>query len=358
MADQVNVGIIGTSWWADLIFLPIFSGYERANLAAICGRNQNRATEMATKYSVPQTFTDYRQMIDEGNLDAVVVSTPDDTHYEMIMAALDAGLHVLCEKPVALNTAHAKEMCEKAESAGVKHMVLYTWHWLPVMQRMKQLVDTGYIGSAYHGDFRWVEDYAHSGKYMWRFDADRSNGVVSDLGSHMIHFARWLMGDVASVSAHLGFHVNREGLDGRPAKPANDAATVTLEFTSGAQATVHVSAVALRPTTEFFLSFSCALYGKAGRLDSRISMLPDNDMRLRLRGRQDSIDDDKIIFDSTHLNLIDYFSSQPIGPRQFVDCILQDRAISPGLDEGYKVQQVINAAIQSHESGCRVAIES
>jgi predicted dehydrogenase len=92
--------------------LPIISSCERGELAAICGRNRERADEIAAKYSIPQVYSDYRQMIDEGKLDAVMVASPDDMHYEMTMYALDAGLHVMCDKPLANNADHARQMYE------------------------------------------------------------------------------------------------------------------------------------------------------------------------------------------------------------------------------------------------------
>ena len=115
MSEKVRVGIVGTSWWADAFHLPTLKSHPQAELAAICGRQRERAEEMARKYEVARVFTDYREMIEAGDLDALVVSTPDDSHHAITMAALDAGLHVLCEKPLALNAAHAREMYAKAE---------------------------------------------------------------------------------------------------------------------------------------------------------------------------------------------------------------------------------------------------
>ena len=123
MTEKVRVGVIGTSGYADIAHLPRVKSHPGAELAAICGRNRARAEEMAGKYGIPLVFTDYRNMIEKGALDALIVSTPDDLHYPMTMDALDAGLHVLCEKPLALNRTEAKQMYEKAEGAGVKHMV-------------------------------------------------------------------------------------------------------------------------------------------------------------------------------------------------------------------------------------------
>ena len=352
MTEQVKVGVIGTSHWTDLIFLPIFAGCERATVTAICGRNRTHTEEIAAKFGISQVFTDYRQMIEQGKLDAVVVVTPDDTHYEMVMAALDAGLHVLCEKPIALNAKDAKAMYEKAEAKQLKHMVMYTWHWPPLMQRFKHLVDEGSIGKIYHGNFQWQTPFWRNRDYSWRVDAERANGIVADLGSHMIHLALWTMGDVVSVSAQLGFHIQRDGLNGKPLQRANDSALITLEFASGAQAQVGVSAVArligpMKPT--------CVLYGEKGTLEAGWIFGDDlihntGYVRAGVDGSEEKISEE-LPFD-----VVESYKTNPVGPRLFVDAILDDKPIYPGLYEGYKVQQVIDAAKESHRTGCRVSI--
>jgi predicted dehydrogenase len=349
MADQVKIGVVGTSWWADMMFLPIFAGYERANLAAICGRNRERAEEMAAKHGVPRVFTDYREMIEHGNLDAIVVATPDDTHYEITMAALEAGLHVLCDKPVALNASHAKTMYERAEAAHLKHMVMYTWHWLPTIQQAKQIIDQGYVGKFYHGSFQWFHSFGRSLDYQWRWDAEHSNGVASELGSHLIHMAQWLIGDVTAVSARLGFHVKRHNPDGNPVNPANDSARMILEFANGAQVDIEVSGVSYWIHGEK-LGFS--VYGERGTVEAGTEAADER--RIYLRAAQDG---SKEILDHERvIDHVDYFKTHPVGPRQFIDAILDDKPIYPGLYEGYKVQQVIDAALESHRTGCRVAI--
>ncbi|HRW09960.1 MAG TPA: Gfo/Idh/MocA family oxidoreductase, partial [Caldilineaceae bacterium] len=105
MTESVRVGVIGTSWYADMMHLPTLQSHSQAEIAAICGRNREPAEVLAKKYAIPAIYSDYREMIEQGNLDAVVVATPDDLHYPMVMAALDAGLHVICEKPLASTVA-------------------------------------------------------------------------------------------------------------------------------------------------------------------------------------------------------------------------------------------------------------
>src|SRR5262249_7888119 len=138
MKDKVRVGMIGTSYWADFM-LQWLTSHPQAVPAAVCGRNRSRAEEGAAKFGIPRVFTDYREMFAQGNLDAGIIATPDDEHYPMAMAALDAGLHVLGEKPMALDLSQARAMLAKAEAAGVKHMINYSWRFLPHFRHLRQL---------------------------------------------------------------------------------------------------------------------------------------------------------------------------------------------------------------------------
>ena len=108
MTASVRVGVIGTSGWMDNSHLPMLKADPRVELVAICGRNRERAQEVATKYGIEPIFSDYRDMIAHSKMNAIVIGAPDDEHYAMTMHALDAGLHVLCEKPLALNAAMPK----------------------------------------------------------------------------------------------------------------------------------------------------------------------------------------------------------------------------------------------------------
>ncbi|MEW6753925.1 MAG: Gfo/Idh/MocA family oxidoreductase [Candidatus Latescibacterota bacterium] len=202
MADRVRIGIIGSSWFADLCHLPNLKSHPQAVLAAICSRGRERAEEMARKYGIPAVYTDYREMIQKAGLDAVAVVTPDDTHYAMTTEALEAGLHVLCEKPLAPTAAEAKAMYEKAEAAGVKHMTFFTNRWHPHYRYLHELVEQGYVGRCFHAHILYMAGFSRGATaHAWRYDRRRANGVLGDLGSHMIDLARWLVGDITQVSA-------------------------------------------------------------------------------------------------------------------------------------------------------------
>jgi predicted dehydrogenase len=363
MAEPVRLGIVGTSWYADLTLLPALSAHPRAALVALCGRNRERAEEMAGKYGVPAVFADYRELYARAGLDAVVVASPDDLHCAMTLDALDAGLHVLCEKPMALTLADARAMLAKAEAARVKHMTNFTWRTVPAYQYMKELIGQGYLGRPYQGALSFVAGFGRDGEYAWRFDRRRANGILGDSGSHMADLARWLVGDIAEVSALLGTFIPRPGPDGGALDPANDAAALALRFADGAQGTIQVSAVAhlgdrgmqqqvvvhgAQGTLEADFSFGGGWALRGARSDEpQIRPLPIPE---RIVGQVDPAQ-------SPIDQIIHRLLTQSIGPRAFVDAIVEDRPAAPSFADGVKAQAVIAAALRSAETGCSAAVE-
>jgi len=220
------------------------------------------------------------------------------------------------------------------------------------VQRLKKLLDEGYIGKPYHGYFHWFAEYGRGGEYMWRFDADRANGILGDLGSHLIHMSQWLLGDVTTVSVHTSCRVIRQGDNGKQPNPANDVFLGILEFANGAQIQLQVSAVA--HVIDSSMKLNASLHGEIGALEAAWSPADPRDLVIHLRGIQEGADE--ILEDVTSLNAIEHFKSNSVGPRLFIDGILDGKPIKPDLYDGYKVQQVIDAALKSRDIGQRVAI--
>ena len=367
MREKVRVGVIGTSWWADYLLFPSLQSHSQADIVALCGRNQERAQEIAAKYDISQTFADYREMITTANLQAVIIASPDDLHYPMTMAALEAGLHVLCEKPLANNVQDAKTMYEKAQAKGLKHMILFTWRWMPHFQYLRKLVQDGYIGRLYHADFRFTGGYGRSSDYAWRFDNKRANGVVGDLGSHMIDMAQWLVGDIKHVQANLATCVKHSSSNDQPLIPNNDSALLIVEFTEGGHGIIQATAVAHLGAQ--WMQQQVNLYGEKGTLKANALFL-GSPLDSIIQGVQQSEEEfqniaippeywaglDKPIFDGDRLQ--QQFCNQPIGLRLFIDAILEDKDLAPTFFDGLKVQEVVDAALTSHETGQRVTISS
>ncbi len=363
MSDRIRIGFIGTSPWMDMSHLSIFHADPRAEMVAICGRNRERAQEIAIKFEIPDVFTSYQKMIEYGGLDAIVIGAPDDEHYAMTMSALDARLHVLCEKPLALNADDAKAMYEKAEAQGVRHMTFYTWRWMPHIRYMRELIDQGVVGRLYHCQFDFLMGFGRKREYRWRFDRKRANGILGDSGSHMFDLAHYLVGDIAKVNAHLAVHVEREPLPGQPLEQANDSAMAMLQFANGAQGVVQLSALAR--VEDPFLEQHVALHGDAGSIVADFAM--GSGSRLRVAKGTDPYEAVTIpahflagvnASEPFITQFVPMFVHQPIGCRLFLNAILEQKPIVPSFYEGWKAVQVIDAAIASDESGQWVDVGS
>lgn len=358
MTKQLRIGVVGTGWWVDTMHLPALKSHPQAEVVALCGRNRARAQPLADKFAIPHVYADYRQMVEEARLDAVVISSPDETHYEIAMAAFDAGLHVLCEKPLATNSALAKAMLARAEASGRKHMVFFTFRWLPHMRYLFELVDEGYLGAIYHGYFRWLLAYPPFLIDGWRA---RANGALADVGSHLVDMAHRTMGDIAQVNAQIRSWPQAMNAAGERFGPANDAATAMLQFASGAMGVIQVSSVA--HTAGQWEGWQVLLHGEKGSLE--LSHTADGQLILwgARRGEARSMP----LSAPAHLltglppeqaenpKSEDVFTRQAVGSRLFVDAILQDLPVTPTFFEGFKVQQVIDAALESNRRGCWVA---
>jgi predicted dehydrogenase len=363
MSQKIRVGVVGTSWWTDLMYLPALQSHPQAEVAALCGRNRGLAEEMAAKYKIPKVFTEYQEMIQHGNLDALVIGTPDDLHYEIAMQALDAGLHLLCDKPLALTVEQAQAMYEKARASRLNHMVLFTYRWMPFFQYVHDLIEQGVIGRLYHCEFQYLAGYGRTEKYQWRFDQKRANGILGDIGVHMIDMARWLVGDIERVNAQLGVFVSRLGAEGGAIDPANDSAMLLAKFANGAQGIIQASGVTHLADRDSVQAIR--LYGEAGSLEiTRTFSGPEAGAVIQLARSHEKqfqiLEVPEIYWDKvSRSEPFAVFTKQSVGCRLFIDDILENRPPStPNFYDGYKAQQVVEAALEAHRTGHSINIEN
>ncbi|MDQ7025453.1 MAG: Gfo/Idh/MocA family oxidoreductase [Anaerolineae bacterium] len=365
-SDSVSIGVVGTSWWADAMHLPAIASHPNAKITAICGRNLENAKKMATTWHIPHVYTDYNEMIDSGNINAIVISTPNDTHYPITMKALEHGLHVLCEKPIALNYGDAKKMADTAREKGVKHLVPFTYRFMPTARYLKELIDSGYIGTPYHLNMRYYTGYARDGDYMWRFNLEKSGaGVIGDLGSHFLYLAEWFYGSIKHLSCQLGHVVERPATtpDGRLYEVGDDTAIVTLEFENGAYGVIHVTAVCYEDT-HFGQTHHMEFHGSEGTLYSYTDWNTVQQVKGARVGEgvpQDLPIPDHIWGnarrDTVHNTYKDLFRKENFMIRQFISAIVNDEETSPTLDDGARIQRLLDAAVRSHQTGRRVTID-
>jgi predicted dehydrogenase len=356
MGETVRVGLVGTSWWAEAMYLPALADHPIGGITALCGRDLGRAQSVGASWSIPHVYDDWSAMLASDQIDAVIIATPNETHYEITMAALDRGLPVLCEKPLGMNVAEAHKMADAATERGAITMVPFTYRNMPTNQFIKQLIVEGYVGRPYHLSLRYFAGYARDGAYAWRFDEEKAGtGILGDLGSHWLDMARWFLGEVTAVSAHRDFFVQREPRpDGSSYVPVEDSAVISARFESGASATLQVSAVCWEGTS-FGQIHELDLHGSGGTLHA----LNDWDTVQEVRGvraGEPGPAKDLVIPDSAwsgaprdrvHDTYRHIFRRTEAMTRQWVTAIADRHPVEPDFATGARVQELVAAAVTS-----------
>jgi predicted dehydrogenase len=349
---KVRLGIIGTSGWTDLICLKTLQGDPDVEIAAICGRSREHTTAVASQYGIASAFTDYRELLSHPGLDGVIIGAPDDQHLPMTLAAIEARLHVLCEKPLANTATDARRMLDAAEAARIKHMVMFTWRWQPHYQYLKQLLDDGAFGRVFRAQFSFITNFAQDNNYQWRMDPARANGVIGDLGSHMIDMGNWVFGSVASVSADLGTAYSRAAIPGHEGGSGNDIAHATLRFASGVQGVVDVTTVS--HNADRLVRHVVRIEAEKASLElDHVFMGAQAGVTMRWFGAGDQQSrlleiPGELFGTSDRSNFLDIYAKSRVGARGFVAAICDGTRPSPDFTDGWRAQQVVDAAMQSH----------
>jgi predicted dehydrogenase len=364
----VRLGLFGTSWWADSMYLPAVSDHPEAEMVALCGRRSGPVQEMADRWGIPGRFTDPERMLSQTELDAVIIATANDSHRDLAVTALDAGLHVLCEKPLALNAAEAAEMVDTASGRAAITMVPFTYHYMPMNRWVHRLVSDGYVGRPHHVNLRYYTGYAFDEGYSWRFDrAIAGSGVIGDLGAHWVHLARWLLDDTeTSVSAVTTNFIDRPSRpDGSAYDQTEDSVVMTVRYRSGAYGVLQASAVCWEGDG-FGQSHQLEIHGDDGTIHARCDWNNVQEVRGLKRGEPGppqvlAIPDDiwgSLRRDRVHDTYRDVFRSSDAMTRQWVSAIAAGETVRPDFTDGLAVQRVLDAAVASaQQDGCPISID-
>ena len=282
--DSVRVCLAGPSWWADYWHLPAIQNHPDAEIVGVCGEKARDAAEVRARYGdSARYFTDIDAMLDATKPDGLIVCTPNDLHYPATMAALNRGIHVVCEKPIAMNETQAREMAETAEKGGLLGLSNFTYRGNPALQQMQKMVAAGFAGTPLHLSGVYYGGYAIGRPPGWRGNRERSgSGILGDLGSHLIDMARFVTGqEFAAVCAHNMTALWNETPDLPPrlvrtetpeTAPRNDDSCAFLaEFTGGLQGIFHTSWIATMGAENQRQQLE--LYGTKGRLRFYASFL-------------------------------------------------------------------------------------
>jgi predicted dehydrogenase len=354
--EPLRVALIGTGFGAR-VQLPGFLGHSDTTVVALCGAHEQKTKDVAAQYGVKTVYTDYEQMLVDVKPDLVSITTPPKLHNPMTVAAFQAGAHVLCEKPLAMNVAEVQEMMEVARQCQRIGVVDHEFRYLPARYYQRVLFDQGYIGepllleATILAPSRWDRQRT----WNWWSDVAQGGGIMGALGSHFIDAFRWLSGrNVRAVTAslHTTPQYKRRPLadgSGDAEVTSDDAATLILEMDGGLRGVITLSALAGGETQRL------AIHGTDGAL----VVLDDQQLWGRRRGEALSLIPVPPEYEPP---LWVPYENMLLGPfvklvGLMVDQIRGQALVSlPTFEDGLAVQRVLDAARQSSAEGRRVEI--
>ncbi|MFZ4628025.1 MAG: Gfo/Idh/MocA family protein [Blastocatellia bacterium] len=203
--EKIGIGLIGTGF-ARSAQAPAFRVCEGAELVAVCSGRFENAQKVAEELAIPHPCQDYQELLSLPDVSLVVISTPPVHHCQIALAALEAGKHVICEKPMAMSVAEARQMCEAAQARPRQLAIIdHELRFNPTWRRMKELVDAGYLGDLHHVQVLISSGFRHSAQRPWNWWSQRQagGGLLGALGSHAIDALRWLFGEIDAVSSTM-----------------------------------------------------------------------------------------------------------------------------------------------------------
>lgn len=242
---SARIAILGTGWGAGTQ-IPAFraAGLE---IVALWGRTPEKARRAAEEAGVPFASADFAEILERSDVDLVSVATPPSSHAELSVRALEAGKHVLCEKPTAMDASEAARMLEAARARPeLLALIDHELRFIPGRRRLRELVLAGYAGRVLHVEATHRSGFRLGAHFPWNWWSERRHGggILGALGSHLIDALTWTLGRrVEAVSARLStFFPRRAGADGRErAADADEYAALELEFAGGIAGTVYLS---------------------------------------------------------------------------------------------------------------------
>ncbi|MBZ5751825.1 Gfo/Idh/MocA family protein [Metabacillus rhizolycopersici] len=244
---KVRVGMIGYKFMGkahslayrnlpfffDTKFVPV--------MQAISGRNEAGVKKAAEKMGWDSYETDWRKLIQRDDIDVIDIVTPNSTHFEMAIAAAEAGKHIICEKPLSMNVNQAKRMYEAVQKNGVIHMICHNYRFAPAVQYAKKLIDQGRLGNIRHIRGTYLQDASMDPNLpiTWRAKKEiTGSGALGDIGSHSLDLARFLVGEFQEVVGVMETFIKQ-----RPIQ--NEGLNVQVDATKMGEVTVDDATVIL-----------------------------------------------------------------------------------------------------------------
>lgn len=355
MSKKLKIGIIGSGGIAQGCHMPGYASMpDLCEMTWVCDANPETAKAAAEKFNVPNVTTDYRKMLAEGELDAVSVATPNAFHVGPTVDALNAGLHVLCEKPLAMNADEGRKMCRAAKDNDKLLMVGLQSRFGGPARFMRQYIDAGHMGDIYYARAWALRRRGVPGWGVFIDKEKQGGGPLIDIGVHILDLTLYFMGYPKPVSAYgktwdmLGKNpdlFNNWGDYDRSKYTVEDFAVGLIKFDNGAVVNLESSFMANLDGDPF----RTHLFGtKSG---ATVSPYGENPIELYT-------EQDKQLFNLKPINVPRVESSHTAEVQAFVNAILEGKPSPVPGENGLILNAIFDALYKSSETGREEMIDT
>lgn len=337
--EKLKIGILGCGKMGN-VYSEWFSKNPACEVVAFYNRTYSRAEELAQNYPGSKAKKTWQKITEDEAVDIVGICTPSHEHLEQLESAVNAGKHILCEKPMARNVEESQKMHEISESSSVKVAIGFQMRFHPVVEKIDELLPK--IGDIFHIDFVFG---MYRPEVTWRHQGIQEGGVLKELGSHLIDLTSHWTGDITAVTAR-----------NRIISPPREVEDYSLNlFEISDKATAYLSCNYFDRRSR---AISGNIIGSTGQINWQFSSYDPKDSRVILYTdsgtQQIAIDLDGDI-DSVYPGHLDSFGKEI---NAFVDCIINNKKPLTGTLEGLKSMIVTDASYRSTREHKRIVIEN
>ncbi|MBD2802506.1 Gfo/Idh/MocA family oxidoreductase [Xenorhabdus sp. M] len=364
---DIRIGLIGTGYIGRAHAIAyaqapaVFPLKGRLICDMIADISAERACEQAKMLGFRRSTGNWHELVSDPDIDVVDICTPNFLHKEMALEAIRHGKHVYCEKPLALNSAEAKQMVEAAARAGVKTLIGFNYMKNPTAQLAKEIIANGEIGDVVHFYGTHNEDYMADplSPIHWHcFKEQAGLGALGDLAAHIINMAQYLVGDIVTVCGDMEtvVKVRPEKMGSSLLVPVEneDQAHAMMRFNTGAMGIIETSRVACGRK----MGLSYVVTGTKGTL----SFTQERMAELQFYRHDDPVNrqgfktilvgpehPDYIYFCQSAGHGIGFNDQKTVEVRDLINGIAQGQDIWPDFTEGWKVSRILDAILCSYQ---------
>lgn len=360
MGQEIGVAIVGTGF-GQKVHIPAFQNHPRTQIVAVYHRDWQKARSIAQAQTIPHACNTLEQIVALPEVQAVSISTPPFLHYPMARAVLEAGKHLVLEKPTTLLAAEARSLLDLATQKRAIAVINFEFRYIPAWQRLAELLADGYVGQRRLIKIDWLVSSRADATRPWNWYArkDQGGGVLGATGSHAFDYVTWLFGPVRRLSARLFTSIPQrpdpESGGQLRSVDADDTSLIWLELADGTPCQICLSSVTYQGRGHWV-----EVYGDRGTLVLGSDNQKDYVHGFKLLGSQNGQPLSELEVPK-RLAFPEVFADGRIAPLirvidRLVEGIDQGRSVSPSLQEGYLSQLLMDLAHQSSQSGSWVDV--